>query len=234
MPSQAARNLIITIDGPAGSGKSTTARKVAERLGYCYLDSGALYRGVTWAVLQQGLDPHDETAVARLAETLDMVLRADADGLTLLLNGRDISREIRSTSVTEAIAPVAANPGVRQALLETQRRFGRNGGIVAEGRDMGTVVFPQADCKFYLVASLVERAKRRQAELAGQGVTLSLAELTAMIEQRDLRDSSRAHSPLRKPDQAIEIDTSKLTINQQVDLVVREVAKINKQDADTD
>lgn len=219
------KSFIITIDGPAGSGKSTTARRVAERLGYSYLDSGALYRAVTWAALQQNLDLQDSEAVARLAEQLDLDLQAVEKGLRILVNGRDVSHEIRMPEVTQAIAPVAANPGVRRALLETQRRFGEQGGVVAEGRDMGTVVFPDADVKFFMVASLQERGKRRQAELAAKGVAVPLEELMNALQQRDDSDSQRTHSPLLRPQEAIDIDTSRLSIDEQVDLVIREVLK---------
>ncbi len=219
------KSFIITIDGPAGSGKSTTARRVAERLGYSYLDSGALYRAVTWAALQQNLDLQDSERVARLAEQLDLDIQAVESGLRILVNGRDVSHEIRMPEVTQAIAPVAANPGVRRALLGTQRRFGEQGGVVAEGRDMGTVVFPDADVKFFMVASLQERAKRRQAELAAKGVAVPLEELMNALQQRDDSDSRRTHSPLLRPQEAIDIDTSRLSIDEQVDLVIREVLK---------
>ncbi|NLP09315.1 (d)CMP kinase [bacterium] len=219
------KSFIITIDGPAGSGKSTTARRVAERLGYSYLDSGALYRAVTWAALQQNLDLQDSERVARLAEQLDLELQAAEKDLRILVNGRDVSREIRMPEVTQAIAPVAANPGVRRALLGTQRRFGEQGGVVAEGRDMGTVVFPNADVKFFMVASLQERGKRRQAEVAAKGITVPLEELMGSLQQRDDSDRRRTHSPLRRPQEAIDIDTSRLSIDEQVELVIREVLK---------
>lgn len=219
------KSFIITIDGPAGSGKSTTARRVAERLGYNYLDSGALYRAVTWAALHQNLDLHDSEAVAHLAEQLDLDMQAMEKGLRILVNGRDVSHEIRMPEVTQAIAPVAANPGVRRALLDAQRRFGDQGGVVAEGRDMGTVVFPDADVKFFMVASLQERAQRRQAELAAKGVAVPLEELMHSLQQRDDSDSRRTHGPLLRPQEAIDIDTSQLSIDEQVELVIREVLK---------
>jgi len=217
--------LIITIDGPAGSGKSTTARRAAERLAYRYLDSGALYRAVTWAALQKHIDLDDQEQVARLARSLAIEMQTDNDGLRVLLNDQDITQEIRLPTVTEAIAPVAANPGVREALLETQRRFGRSGGVVAEGRDMGTVVFPEADLKFFMIASLEERAKRRQAELAVKGISVSVSDLIEQIEGRDQKDRHRVHSPLCKPNGAIEIDTSRLTIEEQVAMVVEAAKK---------
>ncbi len=216
---------VVTIDGPAGSGKSTTARLAAEKLGYTYLDSGALYRAVTLAALQKGVDLLDEKQVTQLAAELKIRLQAASDGLRVLMNGNDVSQEIRTPKVTEAIAPIAANQGVRQALLDAQRQFARQGSVVAEGRDMGTVVFPDAECKFYMIASIEERSRRRQAELAAKGIHLSLTEISEMIIQRDKTDSSRTASPLRRPKDAVEIDTSSLSVDEQVELVVRKVLK---------
>jgi cytidylate kinase len=214
------RNCVITIDGPAGSGKSTTARRVAEELGIVYLDSGALYRAVTWAGLDRKIDLSNEAQVTALAEHLFVVLQATTNGLQVLVDGVDASSAIRTPQVTEAIAPVAGNAGVRRALLQTQRNMAQLGSLVAEGRDMGSVVFPDADLKFFMVASIQERARRRQAELAAKGIQVDLAELIAMISQRDQSDAGREHAPLLKPEGAIEIDTSTLSVDEQVRLVV--------------
>jgi len=214
---------VVTIDGPAGSGKSTTARLAADQLGYTYLDSGALYRAVTLAVLHKQVNLLDEKQVTELAADLHIKLQASHNGLRVYMDGHDVTLEIRTPRVTEAIAPIAANPGVRKALLDAQRQFAQQGGVVAEGRDMGTVVFPDADCKFFMIASIEERSRRRQAELAGKGMDLSLAEIAEMIAHRDQTDSNRASAPLRRPEGAIEIDTSKLSIEEQVELVVRKV-----------
>jgi cytidylate kinase len=220
------RSVVITIDGPAGSGKSTTARRVADALGIVYLDSGALYRAVTWAALDRKIDLSDEQLVTDLAERLDIVLRATANGLQVLVDGADVSAAIRTPQVTEAIAPVAGYAGVRSALLQTQRTMALQGSLVAEGRDMGSVVFPDADLKFFMVASIEERARRRQAELAGKGIELDMATLIAMIGQRDQSDAGREHAPLLKPAGAIEIDTSSLSVDEQVQLVVEQARRL--------
>lgn len=226
MTTKTGRTLVITIDGPAGSGKSTTAREAAAELGFVYLDSGALYRAVTWAGLDGKIDLSDEARVTALAERLDIVLRPVADGLQVLVNGEDVSSAIRTPEVTKAIAPVAGNAGVRRALLPTQRNMALQASLVAEGRDMGSVVFPHADLKFFMVASITERARRRQAELAAKGLQIVMAELIAMINQRDQSDAGREHAPLIKPEGAIEIDTSALSVAEQVELVVAQARRI--------
>lgn len=214
------RRLIITIDGPAGSGKSTTARLVAHQLGYLYLDSGALYRAVTLAALREAVDMTDAAAMAALARRSRIELRAGSAGLAVFLQGEEVTETIRHPEVSAAIGPVAANAGVRAALLEQQRQLGQEGGIVAEGRDMGSVVFPQAELKIFLVASIAERARRRQQELAAKGISMSLAELEAGISKRDRDDSSREVSPLIRPPGALELDTTALTVAAQVETIV--------------
>ncbi|HNW60578.1 MAG TPA: (d)CMP kinase [bacterium] len=222
--SAARHKLTITIDGPAGSGKSTTARRVAARLGYLYLDSGALYRAVTLAALRQHADFSDPGALAAIARSCQIELIATPGGLQVLLHGEDVSATIRTPEVAQAIGPVAANPGVRQALLEQQRRMGEQGGIVAEGRDMGSVVFPHAEIKIFLVASIDERARRRQKELQEQGIAADYEELVRSISKRDNDDSHREVSPLRKPADALELDTTRLSVTEQVERIV-EVAR---------
>lgn len=216
----AAKKVTITIDGPAGSGKSTTARKVASRLGYLYLDSGALYRAVTLAALRRQCDFADPAALAAVARACRIELVPGPAGLQVLLEGEDVSAAIRTPEVAAAIGPVAANPGVRQALLAQQRRMGDEGGIVAEGRDMGSVVFPRAEVKIFLVASIAERARRRQMELAEQGRFVEYEELVDAIRKRDADDSQRDVSPLVKPADALELDTTHLSVDEQVDRIV--------------
>ncbi|HOT98798.1 MAG TPA: (d)CMP kinase [bacterium] len=218
--SAAIKKVTITIDGPAGSGKSTTARRVAARLGYLYLDSGALYRAVTLAALRRQCDFHDSEALAQIARTCRIELIPGPEGLLVLLEGEDVSTAIRTPEVAAAIGPVAANAGVRQALLAQQRRMGERGGIVAEGRDMGSVVFPRAEVKIYLVASIEERARRRQKELAERGRYVELDDLVRSIRKRDEDDSQRDVSPLIKPEDALELDTTRLSIDEQVDWIV--------------
>ncbi len=217
------KRLIIAIDGVAASGKSTTARLVAQRLGYLYLDSGALYRALTLKVLRSGVDPTDEKTVAELARQTDLDLRFHRDRLRVFVDGEDVTEEIRRPEVSEHIGPIAANRAVRQRMVELQRTIASEGGVVAEGRDIGTVVFPDADVKFYFTASLEVRAQRRQDEYAQRGVQTSLPHLARQLARRDRDDNARTHGPLRKAADAIEVDTSELSIEQQVDLVLEKV-----------
>jgi cytidylate kinase len=203
--------LIIAIDGPAGAGKSTVARRLARRLGYRFLDTGALYRAVTYAALRAGLDPAGEEQVAALAESADLRLVAGQDGLRVLLEGVDISTEIRGPDVTTAVSTVAAHPRVRAAMVPFQRAFAEpDGGVVAEGRDIGTVVFQDADLKFYLDADPTVRASRRAQE-SGEG---DVARVHRQMAERDRDDAERKVSPLRVADDAVRIDSTELSLDQ--------------------
>lgn len=219
------RRLIIAIDGPAGSGKSTTARLVAKRLGYTYLDTGAFYRALTLKVLDAGMAPEDTGAILQLAETTQIELQPHEDKNRIWLDGREVTKMIREPRVTNAVAPVAANPQVRAIMVEKQRTIGRNGGVVMEGRDIGTVVFPDADLKIFMQASLEARARRRQEELAAMGITRDFTTLKAEIAERDEKDTSRKHAPLLRAADAVLLDTTQMTIDQQVDFIVRELEK---------
>jgi cytidylate kinase len=222
MPS---KQLVIAIDGPAASGKSTTARLVAGRLGYIYIDTGAMYRAVTLAVLRMGIDPGDREAVERLACDLSIHLERQPDGsLRVILDGEDVSLPIRTPEVTATVSQISAYPGVRRCMVEHQRKIGEHGGIVMDGRDIGTVVFPDADVKVFMVADISARAERRQAELHTLGTEVTLDGLASELAERDRRDSTRDVSPLTKAPDAVEIDTSCLTIEDQVERVV-ELAK---------
>lgn len=216
----APRRLIIAIDGPAGSGKSTTAKLVAERLGFLYVDTGAMYRAVALKVLEQGISLRDERAISKLVDHIDIDLQ-QADGkLKVFLDGTDVSDAIRSPQVTRSVAPVCAMLHVREALVRRQRDMGRNGGIVMEGRDIGTVVFPQAELKIYLTASIEERAKRRSRELKLKGIDIPLDHLKQEIAIRDRTDQQRDLAPLRQAPDAIVIDTTDLTIEEQVERII--------------
>ncbi|MGA9121147.1 MAG: (d)CMP kinase [Bacteroidota bacterium] len=216
-------HFIVAIDGPAASGKSTTARRSAEELGFLHLDTGAMYRAVTLKVLRRGIDVENGKAIVQMVEGTHIELRNPGGQLTVLLDGAEVSAEIRSEAVTEAVSAVSRLRGVRAAMVREQRRAAEYSDIVAEGRDIGTVVFPDADLKFFMVAGIEARARRRQAELAAQGIETDLKGLVAAIRQRDLTDSTRNESPLRKAADAIEIDTSDLTIEQQVAVIVTTV-----------
>ncbi len=212
--------MIITIDGPAGSGKSTAARELAKALGVAYLDTGATYRVVTLAAMRAGIDMENEEALADLAGRIDLRLRYDVDGkLCVMLDGEDVSREIRTADVADNSHFVARSPGVREVLVAMQRRIGAElaaatGGVVAEGRDQGSVVFPDADVKFYIDASCEVRAKRRCDEMAASGEDVKYEEVLQAIRTRDQRDRSRPVAPLVRPDGAVVIDTTDMNIEE--------------------
>lgn len=220
------RKLIIAIDGPAGSGKSTTAKLVAERLGYLFLDTGAMYRAVTLKVLRAQIDLHNEAQIATLAQAAEIVLSQVQNSHRIHLNQEDVTDAIRSPEVTRNVSLVSSFASVRQVLVEKQKQLARDRGIVAEGRDMGTVVFPGADLKIFLVATLAERVQRRKLELERMGLNIDVEQLTKDIQHRDELDSQRAVSPLKKADDAIELDTTQLTIEEQVDFIVRKAREI--------
>jgi pantoate ligase/cytidylate kinase len=213
---------IVAIDGPAGAGKSTVTRALARRLGLLYLDTGAMYRALTWWVLEQGVDPADADAVAPLLPPLDLRLAPGGEnGALVWLNGRDVSAVIRSPEVTAQVSAVAAHPCVREALTAQQRAMGERGGLVAEGRDLGTAVFPDADCKVFLTATVAERARRRALDLEQRGFPVPpLAELQASIAERDHLDSSRAVAPLLQAPDAAELITDGLTVEEVVAALV--------------
>lgn len=211
--------MIVTIDGPAGSGKSTAARELARRLGFRFLDTGAMYRAVAWACLDRRVPLDDAETVAEVARGL----RIEFDNDRVLADGRDVTEAIRTPAVTEAASVVATNPQVREALAAKQRAIGRRGDIVTEGRDQGTVVFPDAEVKFFLTAGPEVRARRRQQELAAKGQSVPLAAVLEQIHQRDRRDETRASGPLRPADDAIRVDTSDLSPTEVLDLLERTV-----------
>ncbi len=216
--------MIIAIDGPAGSGKSTIAREVAKTLHMRYLDTGAMYRAVTLLALEAGLVPERLGEAGVLAESAPLRFQDQSDDLTRVFVGeREISQDIRGTLVSNNVSAVSAEPSVRQVLTQRQRHEASKGNVVLEGRDMGTVVVPDADVKIYLTASVKERARRRQAQLDAQGVTMALDELMNDISTRDSLDSSRELAPLRRATDAIEIDTTSMPIEQVIERVCEAV-----------
>lgn len=207
------RQPIIAVDGPAGAGKSTVVRRVAQELGLLYLDTGAMYRAVTWLVLQAGLAVDDAGAIAELVSQCDLQISPDPGESRMWVNGEDVTQAIRSQEVTAQVSTVSALPYVRQVLVKQQQTIGRRGGVVMDGRDIGTHVFPDAELKIYLTASVAERARRRLQDLQHQGQgEVSLQDLEQAIQQRDWQDSHRPIAPLRKASDAIEIQTDSMTI----------------------
>ncbi|MDT8311784.1 MAG: (d)CMP kinase [Methylophaga sp.] len=215
---------VLTIDGPSGSGKGTLAQRMATKLGWHYLDSGALYRVLAQAALQAGIDLADEIALANLAVNLPVTFQIAQDALTVLLNGQDVSRLIRSEQAGNAASKVAAIPSVRTALLQRQRDFRQAPGLVTDGRDMGTVVFADAPYKVYLTASAEVRALRRYKQLKEKGIDSNLADLIIEITERDERDQQRDVAPLKPAADAIILDSTALdidTVFQRVSELVR-------------
>ncbi len=200
--------MIVTIDGPAGTGKSSVARMLADRLGFEFLNTGAMYRAVAYACLQRQLDLASEQAVGDVAHSLEIFFSNNR----LLLGNEDVTEAIRGQEVTQSASIVAANPVVRKRLVELQRIVGQGTNLVTEGRDQGTIVFPNAECKFFLTASPEERARRRQRELLQKGEQISLEELLEQQKLRDLRDETRACSPLKPAPNAVVIDTTQMTL----------------------
>lgn len=213
--------LIIAIDGPAGAGKSTLARRLAAALGYTYVDSGAMYRVVGLAAHERGIDPSDEPALAALVDGLDFALEPAPTGQRVRLEGRDVTDALRTPLAGEWASRVAALPEVRRRLVARQRLLGAAGGIVMDGRDIGTVVFPAADCKFFVTASPAERARRRAHEIGAPADDLEAIRL--QIEARDQRDSERTHAPLRAAPDAETIDTTAFTPEESVARLLKRV-----------
>lgn len=208
--------MIVTIDGPAGAGKSSVARELARRLGFRFLNTGAMYRAVALAVLRAGTEWRDEAAIAELAARQQIDLVDDR----VLLGGEDVTRQIHSVEVTAVVKHVADNQQVRRLLVDQQRRWGETGDVVAEGRDQGTVAFPQAECKIFLTASAAERARRRQQDLASRGEQVEFATLLAQQNRRDAEDASRPVGALQQAADATVVDTDGLTSEQVVERLV--------------
>lgn len=221
--------MIVAIDGPSGSGKSSVAREIARRCGLTYLDTGAMYRSVALACLRRGVDPDDADAVARVAREARIELATEQDGQRVTLDGADVTAEIRTPEVERAVSPVSANPRVRETMVALQREAGASGDVVAEGRDIGTVVFPAADVKVFLSASPEARARRRAVQrrggnlATGEAVAVSAEDERAILDdlvRRDAYDSSREASPLRPADDAHRIDSSELGFDEVVAEIV--------------
>jgi cytidylate kinase len=210
---------VVAIDGPAGSGKSSTARLLAGKLGFTYIDTGAMYRSVTLAVLEKGVDLNDEPGVTKIARDIEIKIVPGESEDRIFLDGRDVTLEIREPRVDSGVSLVSSYKMVRERMVELQRQMAARADIVAEGRDMGTVVFPDADLKIFLVADLETRAVRRCRQLNGVGIETSMEEQIASLSSRDLFDSGRDHSPLKKAEDAVVVDTTDLSLSGQVDRI---------------
>ena len=217
------RPFLVTIDGPAGSGKTTVSRMVAEKLGFDYVDTGALYRGVAYAAVQAEIELDDDNALDQLCHSLAIRLDREKDGLHLFINDVDISAEIRTPAIAMAASAVSARPVVRKFLLKLQRHLGHDRQAVFEGRDMGTVVFPDAEVKFFLDADVKVRAERRHRELSGSH-DITLDQVRQDMQRRDKNDSTRAVAPMKAAADAVYVDTADMSIDDVVDLIVRTVA----------
>lgn len=219
--------MVIAIDGPAGSGKSTTAKNVAEKLGFIHINTGAMYRGIALKCIQEDVNIENTSQLNHLLTHTKLEFAVEGE-LTLFMDGVDISAEITSVQVTDFVSQVSAISEVREKLVQYQRDMAEGINVVLEGRDIGTVVFPNAEYKFFLVADIHERAKRRKKEMNAKGEVVSLEELTSEMEERDRKDSTRRHSPLKKAEDAVEIDTTGISIKEQVNRIVEIVNKTIK------
>jgi cytidylate kinase len=218
------KGAIITIDGPSGSGKSTISKQLAAKLRYTFLDTGAMYRAVGLKVERAGIDLADTVALEQMLAATELRLVPTADEhIQVFLDGEDVSLAIRTAAMGLVASKVSAHPAVRNKLTLLQREMGRKGGVVAEGRDTGTVVFPEADCKFFLDASPAERARRRCAQLLEKGQEADYAEILAQIKQRDHDDSTRTHAPLKPAADAVIIDSSTMSIDEVVAFMLERV-----------
>jgi CMP/dCMP kinase len=225
------KKITIAIDGPAASGKSTTAKLVAQKLGYLHIDTGAMYRALTLKAIENKLDPDNKEEIVALARKSSIRLEAGNPTTKVFIDNVDITDKIRTPQVNQAVSTVSSYQGVREVMVREQQRMSANGGVVLEGRDIGTVVLPSAELKIFMIASVQERVRRRKKDLALTGIEADEKELTKEIEARDKKDSTRENSPLKKAADAIELDTSNLTIDDQVDFIVtRSKMKISRKE----
>jgi CMP/dCMP kinase len=220
------RKIIVAIDGPSGAGKSTVGKRLASELGYLYIDTGAMYRALGWKALKEGLDLKEGKALRDFCARTEVELKRDGEGLRVFVDGNDISGLIRTPEMSMAASAISAQPCVRERLLELQRAMGRQGGVVLEGRDIGTVVFPEAHAKFFLDAAVEERARRRWLELTGKGNAVTLEQTIEEVKARDYNDSTRDIAPLKKADDAIVVDSSGIGIDQVVGIMKAKVLEI--------
>jgi CMP/dCMP kinase len=220
------KRLIIAIDGPAASGKSTTAKLLAKRLGYIYLDSGAMYRACALAALEAGIEHTDLQKLETMLKDIDIRIEYSPEGNKVLLYDIDVTKRIREEDISRLSSDISTLKPVREKMVALQRRMGKKGGVIMDGRDIGTVVFPNADLKFFMIASAEERARRRCEELSEKGKPACFETVLKEMQERDLQDSTRALAPLRPAEDSIGIDTTSLSIEQQVEVLFEHVTAL--------
>lgn len=221
------KKIIIAIDGPAGSGKSTAAKNIAQKLGFTYLDTGAMYRAITFLVLQKGI-ADDVNSVIEMARKISLKLKFE-DGVTrVFVDGVEVTEEIRKPEVNSKVSDISKIPEVRAEMVKIQKRIGSEGNIIAEGRDVTTVVFPEADFKIFMTATLEERTRRRFKEFQEKNVNISIDEVKANLQMRDEIDSNRSVSPLKKADDALEFDNSNINIEEELNILLDKIEEIRK------
>ena len=215
--------MIIAIDGPAASGKSISAKLLAKELNFLYLDTGAMYRCVAFSIMEEQIDISNKSSLRKFLNHFEIDLKYDDGSLTFFANGRNVTNKIRNSNVSQKVSEISAIPVIREYMVDIQRNFTKDNSCVMEGRDIGTVVFPDAEIKFFIDASAEVRAKRRQIDLESLGEKRSLNDVMDEIKKRDKYDSERGHSPLRKAFNAIEVDTTNMSINEQVSFMINKV-----------
>jgi len=220
------KKITIAIDGPAASGKSTTAKLVAHKLGYLHIDTGAMYRALTLKALDEKIDLSEKKDIVHLAQTSTIQLEVKDGTTKVFLDGTEVTKRIRTQQVNRSVSTVSSYKGVREVMVQAQQQMAASGGVVLEGRDIGTVVLPKAELKIFMIASVEERARRRKNDLALVGIETDHGDLVKEIDARDQKDSTREASPLRKAPDAIELDTSNLTIEEQVDFILGRAKEI--------
>ncbi|MEK7210106.1 MAG: (d)CMP kinase [Candidatus Binatota bacterium] len=225
MCAEQVRKLIVAIDGPSGAGKSTVAKRLAKELGYTYMDTGAMYRAFAWKVMKEGIDLSDEKKLERVLQDTSIELLEQDGRSSVLLNGVDVTDRIRTPELSQLASRVSTSKIVRERMVELQRDMGSHGGVVAEGRDIGTVVFPNAEVKVFLDASSGERARRRFEELRSQGREVTVEETLEEMEQRDRRDRERDVAPLRKAEDAVVIDSTQAGVDGVVGRIMQEIKR---------
>ena len=217
--------MIIAIDGPAASGKSTSAKLLADELNFLYLDTGGMYRCIALSVLEDKIDIYNELSLEKFIKNFNLEFKAVDGRFDFIINGDNVSSKIRANTVSRKVSEISAISAIRKYMVGMQRNFAENNNCVVEGRDIGTVVFPDAEIKFFISASAQVRAKRRQLELRGIGETIALKDILRDIKARDKYDSERSHSPLKKSYDAIQIDTTEMTVDEQVSYMIKNIKK---------